>query len=223
MKLYGRRLSPYVERVYLQILFKGLEDKIILTDIPGGDLKSPEYLAISPLGKMPLLEDGDFHLPESGVITEYIEEKFPEKPTLPEDMVARARTRLLVRFLDFYVLAPLFQMLPQVMADERDEELIAEKLAEIEKGLDLVEDMTGDGGHLIGEDWTIADFAAIPMFFIATRYLPGFGADPLAGRERLAAWFEAVGKTDFFKASEAAQEEALKAFLARMQAQKDAQ
>ncbi len=81
MKLYGRRLSPYVERVCLQIAYKGLGDEIVLTPIPGEDLKSPEYLAISPLGKMPLLEDGDFRLPESAVIAEYIEEKFPEKPT----------------------------------------------------------------------------------------------------------------------------------------------
>lgn len=223
MKLYGRRLSPYVERVCLQIAYKGIEDQVVLTPIPGEDLKSPEYLAISPLGKMPLLEDGDFHLPESAVIAEYIEEKFPQKPTLPGDPVGRARVRLVVCALGLYVLAPLFYLLGQLRVPERDEDLIAEKLAETLKGLDLLEGLIDGSGHMIGDQWTQADFAAIPAFFIMTRYLAGFGAEPFDGRPKLAAWFAAVGESALFKDSEAGQEAALAVFMKRMQAEQEAQ
>ena len=219
MKLYGRRLSPYVERVCLQIAYKGIEDQVVLTPIPGEDLKSPEYLAISPLGKMPLLEDGEFCLPESAVISEYIEEKFPEKPTLPKDPVARARVRLVVCCLGIYVLAPLFYMLGQLRVPERDEDMMAEKLAETVKGLDLLEGLIDGGGHMIGENWTQADFAAIPAFF----YLANLGAEPFDGRAKLEAWFAAVGESELFKSSEAAQEAALAVFLESMRAEREAQ
>lgn len=223
MKLYGRRLSPYVERVCLQIAYKGLEDEIVLTPIPGEDLRSPEYLALSPLGKMPLLEDGDFRLPESAVIAEYIEEKFPEKPTLPGDPIGRARVRLVVCALGLYVLAPLFYMIGQLRVPERDEDLMAEKLAETVKGLDLLEGLIDEGGHMIGGGWTQADFAAIPAFFIMTRYLANLGAEPFDGRPKLAAWFAAVGESELFKSSEAAQEAALAVFLEGMRAEREAQ
>ncbi len=223
MKLYGHRLSPYVERLCLQIAYKGLEDQIVLTPIPGEDLKSPEFLAISPLGKIPLLEDGDFRLPESAVIAEYIEEKFPEKPTLPGDPIGRARVRLVVCALGLYVLGPLLYMLGQLRVPERDQEMMAEKLAETVKGLDLLEGLIDHGGYMIGDGWTQADFAAIPAFFIMTRYLANLGAEPFDGRPKLAAWFAAVGESELFKSSEAAQEAALAVFLETMQAEREAQ
>lgn len=223
MKLYGHRLSPYVERLCLQIAYKGLEDQIVLTPIPGEDLQSPEFLAISPLGKIPLLEDGDFHLPESAVIAEYIEEKFPEKPTLPGDPIGRARVRLVVCALGLYVLGPLLYMLGQLRVPERDQEMMAEKLAETVNGLDLLEGLIDHGGYMIGDGWTQADFAAIPAFFIMTRYLANLGAEPFDGRPKLAAWFAAVGESELFKSSEAAQEAALAVFLETMQAEREAQ
>ena len=223
MKLYGRRLSPFVERVCLQIAYKGLEHEVVLTPIPGEDLKSPEYLAISPLGKIPLLEDGDFCLPESAVIGEYIEEKFPEIPTMPEDLRQKARVRLIIRVFDLYVLPPLFYLIAQLRVEGRDEAIMAEKLTETVKGLDLVEGLIDDGPYMVGGDWTQADFAAVPAFFIMTRYLARLGAEPFAARPKLEAWHGAVGESELFKNSETGQEAALAVFLERMQAEREAQ
>ena len=114
-------------------------------------------------------------------------------------------------------------MLGQLRVPERDEALMAEKLAETVKGLDLLEGLIDDGGHMIGGDWTQADFAAIPAFFIVTRYLANLGAEPFDGRPKLAAWFAAVGESELFKNSETGQEAALAVFLERMQAERAAQ
>lgn len=54
MKLYGSIASPYVARVVMFAKLKGLD--LPPTDAPGGGIKSPEYLKLNPMGKMPALE-----------------------------------------------------------------------------------------------------------------------------------------------------------------------
>ena len=56
MKLYGAHLSPFVNKVRLQIALKGL-DAVEFCAPPGGDLKSSDYLALNPIGKVPTLEE----------------------------------------------------------------------------------------------------------------------------------------------------------------------
>ncbi|MFQ5535375.1 MAG: glutathione S-transferase family protein [Sphingomonadales bacterium] len=219
MELYGARLSPYYERVYLQIQLKDLAGKITCPEVPGGDWKSPEYLAINPLGKIPALKDGDFCLPESSIICEYLEDKFPERPLLPADAQARARTRLIMRLVDLELLSNLFILFGQLSAKEKDEALIKEKLAAITTGLDLIEDIAGGGDFLVGEDWTLADCALHGAFFFMTRLLPQFGADPLDNRPKLAAWHAAALKTDLIKEAEEARQQALNEFLAKRAAE----
>src|SRR5512145_2766913 len=62
MKLYGGLASPYVARVVLFARLKGLA---LEPQMPAGGLKSPEYLAKNPMGKMPALEVDGTVIPES--------------------------------------------------------------------------------------------------------------------------------------------------------------
>ena len=56
----------------------------------------------NPVGKVPVLEEDGWVLPESAVIAEYLDERYPEPPLWPEDAGERAVGRLLVfRFDDF--------------------------------------------------------------------------------------------------------------------------
>ena len=214
MKLYGGRLSPFYERVYLQIKLKGLDDRIEFPGIPGGGIKSPEYLEISPLGKVPALADGDFCLPESMVICEYLEEKFPENPLLPVEPAVRARVRLIVRMVDLHILDALFALLGASRQGNIDESTREEKLSSIAAGLEVIERYMEGGSFAVGEDWTLADCALVPTFFFLTRFLPAMGADPFAGRPRLAEWHAAMVDTDIVRESDSAQQEAMERFLA---------
>src|SRR6185436_3690343 len=93
--------------------------KVDIVPIPGGDLRSPEYLKIYPLGKTPALEvDGEI-IGESEVINEFLEEVFPEPPLLPRDAKGRARVRGLSRFHDLYLEPPLRALFPQASAKEK--------------------------------------------------------------------------------------------------------
>src|ERR1700709_686775 len=56
----------------------------VLTDISIGAQKTPEYLAINPMGKVPALKDGDVTIAESAAIIAYIAELFPAAKLAPE-------------------------------------------------------------------------------------------------------------------------------------------
>lgn len=97
MKLIGVPMSPFVRKAAAALAVKGVdyESEIV---VPG--LQPPEFLEISPLNKVPVLVDGDLVLPDSSVICEYLEEKIPEPPLLPDNIADRARARFLEEYAD---------------------------------------------------------------------------------------------------------------------------
>ena len=72
--------SPYAWRVLLTLEVKGLSYELRLIQFSRGDHRSPEHLALSPRGKVPVLRDGDFALSESLAIMAYLDRKHPEPP-----------------------------------------------------------------------------------------------------------------------------------------------
>jgi len=95
MKIYGVPISPYVRKACVALELKGLEYE--REDVFPGT-RTPEYLAISPLGKIPAFEDGDLVMCDSNVIVEYLEERYPEIPIRPEGIAERAKARWLEEY-----------------------------------------------------------------------------------------------------------------------------
>lgn len=185
MKLYGTPLSPYVARVLLAIRFKGLEVDVL--PAPGGGLKSPEFLAINPYGKMPaLVVDGDAII-ESEVICEFLDERFTHRPLLPIDAVERARARTISRAIDLYVLPALLGLLGQMNPATRDARLVAEKQAELKRGRDGLEPFI-QAPWCMGNAITMADCALVPACFFLEKFMPAFGTlDVFADHPRMGA------------------------------------
>jgi len=79
----NRKVEAYIKHFDLPVEIKQIsfKDKEHETD---------EYLAMNPMGKVPLLIDGDFYLWESNAILTYLARKFPETNTLPTDIQGRA-------------------------------------------------------------------------------------------------------------------------------------
>src|SRR6266849_4020826 len=196
MKLYNANLSNFASKCRLAIYEKNA--KVDIVPIPGGDLKSPEYLKIYPMGKTPALEvDGEI-IGESEVINELLEESFPYPPLLPKEPKPRARVRGISRFHDLYHEPPLRALFPQASAKERDQKLIAEKLAELNLRLDQLEAKLSTGPFAIGSAFTLADCALAPTFFFANLMLP-----------KLAAWWSQVQKRPAVEKVLAEQQQAL--------------
>jgi glutathione S-transferase len=210
MKLYNMYLSNFASKCRIAINEKGA--KIEIAPIPGGDLKSSEYLEIYPLGKTPSLDADGTIIGESEVINEFLEDRFPAPPLLPKDPVGRAQSRMISRFHDLYLEPPLRALFPQVSAPEKDTKLVAEKLADIATRLDQLEATIG-APFAIGSQFTLADCALVPTFFFMAIVPPMLGGkDPFDGHPKLKAWWEKVQERDSVKKVLGEQQEALVAF-----------
>jgi RNA polymerase-associated protein len=90
--LYDAPSCPYCARVRIVLAEKGLEYETVEIDLSD---RPPWIYDLNRTGRVPILDDG-FVLPESAVIMEYLEERYPEPALLPHDLVARAQARLAV-------------------------------------------------------------------------------------------------------------------------------
>lgn len=97
MKLLGVHLSPFVRKVAVVLTIKGL-DYEHETVMPGS--ADPDFRAMSPLGKIPVLVDGELSLADSSIICEYLDEKYPEPSVMPAAVESRARARFLEEYGD---------------------------------------------------------------------------------------------------------------------------
>ncbi len=90
--LYDAPACPYCVRVRIVLAEKGLDYEPVEIDLRD----RPSWIYdLNVSGRVPILDDG-FVLPESAVIMEYLEERYPEPPLLPGAAAARARARLAV-------------------------------------------------------------------------------------------------------------------------------
>ena len=212
MKLYNMNLSNFATKSRIVVYEKGAD--IELVSPPGGNT-SPEYLKINPLGKIPTLDADGVIIPESEVINEYLEEKFPNPPLLPPTPEAKAKVRLFTRFHDLYLEPPLRALFGQLNPKGRDDTIVNEKLSELQTRLDQLETMLSEPGNFAaGGEFTLADCALAPTIFFVTNLLPGFGAKPaLENRPKLAAWWNKVQERPSARKALAEMSEAMKAMM----------
>jgi glutathione S-transferase len=93
MKLYTFPISPNGKRVNICAREAGVALDPAILDVAGGQMRSPEYLALNPMGKAPTLADDDFTLWESGAIVCYLAQKSggPLWPSDPRDLADTLR------------------------------------------------------------------------------------------------------------------------------------
>jgi glutathione S-transferase len=95
--LYDADRCPYCARVRIVLAEKGIPHETVAIDLRD----RPAWIyEKNPLGKVPVLEEDAFVLPESEVIMEYLEERYPEPALLPADAADRAAVRLAVHRFD---------------------------------------------------------------------------------------------------------------------------
>ena len=183
MKLYQGNLSPFAARVRMQVYAKALDGKEIEILAPPGGTGSAEYKALNPTGKIPALDTGKRVLPESEVICEFLEDRFPTKALRPESAEDRAQVRLLSRFVDMYLYPLMSPLYSQVDPANRDAALVESGLASLDAGLAIGERLLRDGGYrggpfAVGNALTLGDCALVPGLFFIDALLPILGRTP---------------------------------------------
>ena len=108
MKLYDSTIAPNPKRVRMFLAEKGIEIELEEVDIGKAKNREPAFLAINPMGTLPVLElDDGTHLAESLVICEYFEDLQPEPPLFGRTAQERANTRMWERRMELELMYPL--------------------------------------------------------------------------------------------------------------------
>lgn len=84
IKLYHAPISPNSRRVWISLLEKQLDFELVQIHLDGDHLE-PEFVAMNPFHRIPVLVDGDFTVVESLAILDYLETKYPEPAMLPKE------------------------------------------------------------------------------------------------------------------------------------------
>lgn len=191
MKLYNADLSNFATKCRIAIYEKDAPVEIV--PVPGGGLKSPEYIDIYPLGMVPALDTGSRVIGESQAINELIEECWPNPALLPTDASERAFVRFLCGLHDGQLEAPFRAMYGHVDPSKRDAAVVEANLPRVNAKLDAFEAAIADATYLAGDAFTLADCALAPTAVFLEKFLPLLGSPAFTeSRPRLAAWWETV-------------------------------
>jgi glutathione S-transferase len=145
--LYDAARCPYCARVRILLAEKGVDYEPVEIDLSD----RPAWLyEKNPAGKVPVLEEDAWVLPESAVIMEYLEERYPEPSFLPADPAARAEVRLWIWEHDRRLADDYYAFRRGEPRDALDE-----RLAGLERVL-------AGRGHLAGPRYSLADVAYLP-------------------------------------------------------------
>lgn len=125
---------------------------------PKTNLAPPELRAIHPLGKSPVMQDGDLILPESGAIIEYLLEKYGDgrlapQPNTPE----RVRYLYWMHFSEGTMMLHLVSRLYLTRVGEAAKAMQDRVEVMIRNELDLIEAELGRSSHIAGEEFSAAD------------------------------------------------------------------
>ncbi len=170
--VYGGSLSPFVRKVRVVLAEKNQDYKLDQVNVFS---PPPEFLAISPLKRIPVLRDTDLPepntLPDSSIICDYLEHKFPEPALYPRDPYARARALWYEEYADSAVAqafgAGLFfeRVVKKMLRQTTDESVCANTLEKKVPPLcEYLNAEIADKEFLVGDAFSIADIAVGTMY-----------------------------------------------------------
>ncbi|KQP49663.1 glutathione S-transferase family protein [Pseudorhodoferax sp. Leaf274] len=172
LTLYYHPLASYCWKVLIALYESGAPFVPRLIDL--GRAEDRDTLrALWPACKFPVLQDTARGrvLPESSIAIEYLAQQVPgAAPLLPADADARLSARLWDRVCDDHLQDPLQKIVGDRLRAEadRDPKGVADARAALHLGYALLEQQLPGHAWLAGEDFSLADCAALPALFYAS-------------------------------------------------------
>jgi len=198
IKLYGIPVSNNVNKVRYCLNYLGLEYQLEPTNPMKGENKTPEYLAISPSGKIPAIDVDGFTLFESSAINRYLAATH-NSSLYPQDEKTRAVIDSWTDFASIHVQNGMGRVLfNRVMAPmigaEKDENSEKAGIEFLERFLPVCDQQLGKNAYLAGENITLADFALLAV--LDPHELIQFSLEPY---ENVVKWRTGLLSQDFYK------------------------
>jgi glutathione S-transferase len=152
--LHGFAASNYYNIVKHVLLYKDVpfEEHLVYS---GGE----EWLAISPVGKVPAIttEDGQ-HLSETTVICDYLEEAYPERPLYPTGALERARVRQIMKISELYLELPSRRLIAYAFSNRQPPEAVAADVEHVtRRGIAAMTRLCRFAPWIAGAGLTLAD------------------------------------------------------------------
>lgn len=196
LKIYGVPISVHTRKVIVAAKLKGLPFELIpvVPVIPGNP--PPHWRQLSPTGKIPVLQDGDFTLADSAAICAYLERLHPQPSLYPSDARAHAHALWLEQYgggtVFHDIVHPLFHetfVHPRVKNIPTDPARVNAVLdVTVPQVFGYLDSVAGDD-FLAGRSLSVADIA-VASNLVTMQYI-GFALER-ARYPRLAAWFDRV-------------------------------
>jgi glutathione S-transferase len=199
LRIYGVPISVHTRKVIVVALAKGLEFEVIpvVPVIPGNP--PANWRELSPTGKIPALNDGDFTVADSAAICGYLEKIHPAQPvypSAPRDYATALSLEQYAGTLFREVVQPLFQetfVFPRLQQVATNQKRIDKVLSEAVPEMFGFLDSAIGGDYFVSDRMTVADIAVVSNL-ITYQYI---GFDLFRDRYRgLAALFDRVLRHD---------------------------
>lgn len=220
MKLYigNKNYSSWSMRPWVLLTEAGIpfdEVRVRFDSFEAGSQFKTEILKHNPVGKVPVLVDGDFPVWDSLAIAEYVAEKFPDKRLWPADAKKRARARSVVAEMHsgFGAIRQHWGMNIEAKLPDAGRRVLEEQPAvkvELDRLVSMwTELLAASGGPMLFGEFTIADAFYAP---VVTR-LVTYGApvppvvkgyiDRVLALKSVSAWYrDSLAEADFLQFEE---------------------
>ncbi|CAH0153464.1 MULTISPECIES: glutathione S-transferase [Pseudomonas] len=218
LKLYGFSVSNYYNMVKLALLEKGLP----FEEVPFYAGQTPEALAVSPRGKVPVLGVKQGFINETSVILEYLEQSQEGPALLPADPFARAQVLALCREIELYIELPARACYAEAFFGMTVPEAIKEKSrAELLLGMGTLGRHGKFAPYVAGESFTLADLYFMYSLSLACGVGEKlFGLDLLEQLPKAKALLARLNEMPNAQKVEADRQAAMPAFMAMIAAKK---
>lgn len=159
MKLYGFGPTRSLRALWC-LKELGIDFEFVAVNLLAGEHKSPEFLAINPAGKVPVLVDGDVVLPESAAIVLYLAEKYPEQRLIPTTLAERGEMYRWIMFAMTELEQPLWRIAKHTFLYPENKRIPADIAIAREEFTTMAQVLDAhmqDRDYIVGDHLTAAD------------------------------------------------------------------
>jgi glutathione S-transferase len=171
MKLYHFP-SPNPQKVRFALFELGLDCEIVPVDLTKGEQRKPEFLALNPCGRVPVLTDGNVTLSESHAIVAYLGDKTGK--LWPTSAAGRADALRWLFFLSSHLSPPTTDLAfnriaAKLLGLQPDEDAIARGEKALPDVVRIVDGHLAKGKWMLGDEFTLVDCAYGPVLNVLER------------------------------------------------------
>ena len=189
IKLYDFLPCPFGQKVRIALAEKSLTYELVPVDLTQAEQRRQEFLRLNPYAKVPVLIDDETVVYDSTIISEYLDDEYPDPPLLPAigESSMRARARVLEDFADTSFTPQVGQLMMELAKPEpsRDAARLQRLRQSIERVLDYM-NRELQGSHFLAGDFSVADIGFAPRLLV----LKDLGIDAGMNRVNVEGWIK---------------------------------